>query len=401
MDGKRVLLVISGGIAAYKSLDLIRRLRECGVCVRTVMTESATHLVAPLAVAALSEDRVVTDMWALTPEGEIGHIRLARDPDLVVVAPATANLLAKMAHGIADDLASTLLLATDRPVLVAPAMNVVMWEKPVTQENMAALRARGVHQVGPGIGTMACKESGAGRMAEVSEIVAAIKAILSPARPLAGVRALVTSGPTFEPLDPVRYLGNRSSGKQGHAIAGALAELGAEVTLVSGPVALVDPPGVRVVRVETALEMLAACESVVAVDVVVCAAAVADWRPHVAAEHKHKKDGPGPPALVLVENPDILATLSRPGARRPRLVIGFAAETSDLEANARAKLVRKGCDWILANDVSPGSGTFGGDSNTVALVTSGGIERWPRLSKTAVARRLAQSIAARLQDRHD
>lgn len=401
IDGKRILLVISGGIAAYKSLDLIRRLRERGVAVRTVMTEGATHLVTPLSVAALSEDRVVTDMWALTPEGEIGHIRLAREPDLVVVAPATANLLAKMAHGIADDLASTLLLATDRPVLVAPAMNVVMWEKPVTQGNMATLRARGVHQAGPGIGAMACKESGAGRMADVAEILAAIEAILSPAQALAGMRVLVTSGPTFEPLDPVRFVGNRSSGKQGHAIAQAFAEQGAEVTLVSGPVAVPDPPGVRVVHVETAREMLAACESALPVDVAVCAAAVADWRPSEVSAHKRKKDGAGTPAITLVENPDILATLAIAGERRPRLVVGFAAETADLEANARAKLARKGCDWILANDVSAGSETFGGDTNTVALVTAAGIEPWPTASKVAIARRLVELIAAGLQDRHD
>ncbi|MGV8040058.1 MAG: bifunctional phosphopantothenoylcysteine decarboxylase/phosphopantothenate--cysteine ligase CoaBC [Thermoanaerobaculaceae bacterium] len=397
LEGKRVLLVISGGIAAYKSLDLIRRLRERGVEVRTVMTEGATHLVTPLSVAALSENRVATDMWALTPEGEIGHIRLARDPDLVVVAPATANLLAKMAHGIADDLASTLLLATDRPVLVAPAMNVVMWEKPVTQGNMATLRARGVHQVGPGVGAMACKESGAGRMAEVSEILAAVEAILAPAKPLAGVRALVTSGPTFEPIDPVRFVGNRSSGKQGHAVAAALAELGAEVTLVSGPVAVSDPPGVRTVHVGTAREMLAACEAALPVDVAVCAAAVADWRPAEVSAHKRKKDGRAAPTITLVENPDILATLSFPGERRPRLVVGFAAETEDLEGNARTKRRRKGCDWLVANDVSPGSETFGGERNTVLLVTSEGLERWPTMDKAEVARRLAERVAGHLQ----
>lgn len=397
LEGKRVLLVISGGIAAYKSLDLIRRLRERGVEVRTVMTEGATHLVTPLSVAALSENRVATDLWALTPEGEIGHIRLARDPDLVVVAPATANLLAKMAHGIADDLASTLLLATDRPVLVAPAMNVVMWEKPVTQANMATLRARGVHVVGPGVGTMACKESGAGRMAEVAEIVAAVEGILGAPRLLAGVRALVTSGPTHEPLDPVRFLGNRSSGKQGHAIAAELARLGAEVALVSGPVALADPPAVRTVHVETAREMLAACLDALPADVAVCAAAVADWRPEQVAEHKRKKDGRAPKAIELVENPDILATLAGAADRRPRLVVGFAAETEDIEGNARAKLRRKGCDWIVANDVSAGSGTFGSDANTVLVVTAEGLERWPTLDKAEVARRLAARIAEHLR----
>jgi len=397
LEGKRILLVISGGIAAYKSLDLIRRLRERGVEVRTVMTEGATHLVTPLAVAALSENRVATDLWALTPDGELGHIRLARDPDLVVVAPATANLLAKMAHGIADDLASTLLLATDRPVLVAPAMNVVMWEKPVTQANMATLRERGVRQVGPGFGPMACKESGAGRMAEVAEIVAAIETFLVPARPLAGVRALVTSGPTFEPIDPVRFIGNRSSGKQGHAVAAALAEAGAEVTLVSGPVALPDPSGLRTVHVETARDMLAACEAALPVDVAVCAAAVADWRPAEVAAHKHKKDGGSAPDIALVENPDILATLSSAGERRPRLVVGFAAETADLEANARAKRYRKGCDWIVANDVSPEKGTFGGDRNTVLLVTADGLERWPTMDKAEVARRLVERVVDHLR----
>lgn len=397
LEGKRVLLVISGGIAAYKSLDLIRRLRERGVEVRTVMTEGATHLVTPLSVAALSENRVATDMWALTPEGEIGHIRLARDPDLVLVAPATANLLAKMAHGIADDLASTLLLATDRPVLVAPAMNVVMWEKAVTQANMAALRARGVHVVGPGVGVMACKESGAGRMAEVAEIVSAVEGILGAPRLLAGVRALVTSGPTHEPLDPVRFLGNRSSGKQGHAIAAALGEHGAEVTLVSGPVALADPPGILTVHVETAREMLAACLDALPADVAVCAAAVADWRPDQVSEHKRKKDGHAPAAIALVENPDILATLAEAADRRPRLVVGFAAETDDLEGHARAKLARKGCDWIVANDVSAGSVTFGGDTNTVLLVTAEGLERWPTMGKFEVARRLAVRIGERLR----
>jgi phosphopantothenoylcysteine decarboxylase / phosphopantothenate---cysteine ligase len=393
LEGKRVLLVISGGIAAYKSLDLIRRLRERGAAVRTVMTEGATHLVTPLSVAALSESAVATDLWQLTGEGEIGHIRLARDPDIVVVAPATANLLAKMAHGIADDLASTLLLATDRPVLVAPAMNVVMWSKQVTQANVATLLSRGVSVVGPGVGAMACKESGAGRMAEVAEIVAAVEALVAPARPLAGVRALVTSGPTHEPIDPVRFIGNRSSGKQGHAVAAALAHAGAEVTLVSGPVSLSDPVGVSVVHVETAAEMLSACLAALPVDVAVCAAAVADWRVADQAPSKLKK-GAGPaPTLALVENPDILATLAGPGERRPRLVVGFAAETSDVADNARSKRARKGCDWVVANDVSPATGTFGGERNTVLVVTSEGVEAWPTMSKAEVAERLVARIA--------
>jgi phosphopantothenoylcysteine decarboxylase / phosphopantothenate---cysteine ligase len=396
LEGKRVLLVISGGIAAYKSLDLIRRLRERGVTVRAVMTEGATHLVTPLSVAALAESAVSTDMWQLTGEGEIGHIRLARDADLVVVAPATANILAKMAHGIADDLASTLLLATDRPVLVAPAMNVVMWEKAVTQANVATLVSRGVRVVGPGVGAMACKEVGAGRMAEVAEIVAAAEAMLLPARPLTGYRALVTSGPTLEPIDPVRFIGNRSSGKQGHAVAAALAGAGADVTLVSGPVALADPAGVLVVHVETAEEMLAACLAALPVDVAVCAAAVADWRVAEQAPGKIKKSGGPAPVIELVENPDILATLAAPGEHRPRLVVGFAAETGEVEGNARAKLARKRCDWVVANDVSPGSGTFGGESNTVLLVTTAGVDSWPTLGKAEVAERLTARIAETL-----
>ena len=398
LEDKRVLLVITGGIAAYKSLDLIRRLRERGVEVRTVMTEGATHLVTPLSVAALSENRVATDMWALTPEGEIGHIRLARDPDLVVVAPATANLLAKMAHGIADDLASTLLLATDKPVLVAPAMNVVMWEKPVTQANLATLRSRGVHVVGPGVGAMACKESGAGRMAEVAEIVAAVEGDPGGSAALAGVRALVTSGPTHEPLDPVRFLGNRSSGKQGHAIAAALARArrrrdpgvrpgGAPRPAERPARSTSRPPGRCWRRARPRCRWTSPC-------------APPPWptggRPRWPTS-KRKKDGGPVPAIALVENPDILATLSRPGDRRPRLVVGFAAETDDLEGHARAKLARKGCDWIVANDVSAGSGTFGGEANTVLLVTAGGLERWPTLSKAEVARRLAERVAKHLR----
>ncbi len=396
MQGKKVLLVISGGIAAYKSLDLIRRLKERGAEVECVLTESATHLVTPLSVAALSGAEVHTELFSLTSEQKIGHIRLAREADLVVVAPATANLLAKMALGLADDLASTLLLATDRPILVAPAMNVVMWEHPATQANLATLLARGVHQVGPGQGEMACGEVGAGRMAEVAAIVKAAEAILEPARELAGRRALVTSGPTHERIDPVRFLGNRSSGKQGHAIAAALAGAGAEVTLVAGPVSLPDPAGVEVVHVETAVEMLAACEKALPVDVAVCAAAVADWRPSTELGAKLKKGAGAPPTLELVENPDILATLAAPGPSRPTLVVGFAAETGDLEAHARAKLEKKGCDLLLANDVSAGTRTFGGDRNTVLLVTRDGVEPWPELSKAEVAERLTRRIVAAL-----
>jgi phosphopantothenoylcysteine decarboxylase/phosphopantothenate--cysteine ligase len=324
----------------------------------------------------------------------MSHIRASRESDLLVVAPATANLIAKMAHGLADDLASTLLLASDKPILVAPAMNVVMWSHPATQANLDVLRSRGVHQVGPGKGELACGEEGAGRMAEVAEIVSAVVATLSGDGPLAGRRALVTSGPTFEPIDPVRFIGNRSSGKQGHAIAQALARLGADVTLVSGPVSLDDPAGVTVVKVETALQMLAACQAALPADIAVCAAAVADWRVASPAPEKTKKaDGVPPPAISLVPNPDILATLAASGPQRPRLVVGFAAETTDMIAHAKAKLARKGCDLILANDVSAGSETFGGDANQVSLVDARGVEAWPPLTKSAVADRLAARIA--------
>ncbi|HOC44904.1 MAG TPA: bifunctional phosphopantothenoylcysteine decarboxylase/phosphopantothenate--cysteine ligase CoaBC [Thermoanaerobaculales bacterium] len=395
MDGKRILLVISGGIAAYKSLDLIRRLREQGVAVRCILTEAASHLVTPLSVAALSEERVYQDLFSLTDETEIGHIRLSREADLVVVAPATANILAKMAAGIADDLATTALLAADAPILVAPAMNVVMWEHPATRRNLALLVERGVHVVGPASGELACGETGAGRMAEPADILAAVAALLARSGALAGRRALVTSGPTFEPIDPVRFLGNRSSGRQGHAIAAALATLGADTVLVSGPTALPDPPGVTVRRVETAREMLAACLAELPADVAVCAAAVADWRVASPLEHKLKKAGGRPPALRLVENPDIVAAIAAADAR-PRLVVGFAAETEDVVGNAAAKRQAKGCDWILANDVAPGSGVLGGDRNTVHLVTAAGVEPWPTLTKDEVARRLAERIAGSL-----
>ncbi len=395
VEGKRILLVISGGIAAYKSLDLIRRLRERGLDVRCVLTEHATHLVSPLAAAALSESPVHVELFSLTDESRIGHIRLVREADVVVVAPATANILAKMAAGIADDLATTALLAADCPIVVAPAMNVMMWRHPATRRNVAVLEQRGVIRVGPAAGDLACGEEGEGRMIEPADIVRAVVGTLEPERPLDGRRALVTSGPTHEPIDPVRFLGNRSSGKQGHAIATALAALGADTVLVSGPTALPDPPGVEVRRVETAEEMLATCRSSLPVDVAVCAAAVADWRVESAADAKLKKTEGGPPVLRLTENPDILATLSR-SEQRPLLVVGFAAETEDLLTNARAKLDAKGCDWIVANDVSAGSGTFGGDVNVVHLVTAGGISSWPQLSKHDVARRLAAAIAEHL-----
>jgi len=398
LSGKRVLLIVSGGIAAYKALELIRLLRGAGCGVTCVATRAAEQFVTPLSLQALSETKVYTDLFSLTDESEMGHIQLSRSADLLVVAPASADLLARMAAGMADDLASTVLLATDKPVLVAPAMNVRMWEHPATQANMALLRRRGVAVVGPDEGAMACNEYGFCRLAEPPVIRDAIAGLLAPhAQPLAGRHALVTSGPTHEPIDPVRYIANRSSGRQGHAIAAALAGLGARVTLVSGPVGVPDPPGVTLRRVETAAEMLAACRSALPADVAVCAAAVADWRVANAAHGKIKKQpGQEAPTLALVPNPDILATLSAPGPERPRLVIGFAAETDDLLDNAAAKLARKGCDWIVANDVSPETGIMGGTENVVHLVTAAGIEHWPRLSKQAVADKLAERIAKAL-----
>jgi phosphopantothenoylcysteine decarboxylase/phosphopantothenate--cysteine ligase len=397
LRSKRILLVIAGGIAAYKSLELIRRLRDAGAGVRCILTRAAQNFVTPLAVSTLSRERVFTELFSLTDEQEIGHIRLARDCDLVVVAPATADLIARAALGLADDLATTVLLASDRPLLLAPAMNHVMWAAPATQAHIATLTARGATLVGPESGALAEGETGIGRMAEPAAILAAIAARLGGAGPLAGRHALVTSGPTHEPIDPVRYIANRSSGKQGHAIAAALAALGARTTLVSGPTRLADPPGVGVVRVETAREMLAACRAALPADIAVCAAAVADWRVDGAAPRKLKKtaDAP-PPALALTANPDILATLAEPGPTRPRLVIGFAAETDDLLANAAAKRARKRCDWILANDVSPGTTTFGGDDNRVHVLDAAGTETWPRLGKDEIARRLAARIAAAL-----
>jgi len=392
LAGKRVLIVIGGGIAAYKCLELIRRLREAKAAVRCVLTAAAKQFVTPLSVGTLSRERVYDDLFDLTAEHEIGHIRLARDCDLVVVAPATADLLAKMALGLANDLASTVLLATDKPILVAPAMNHVMWGNAATQANIAALAARGISAVGPEAGELAEGEIGIGRMSEPAALLAAIEKRLGSDAPLAGKRALVTSGPTFEPIDPVRYIANRSSGKQGHAIAAALAALGAETTLVSGPTRLADPPGCRVVRIETAQQMLAAALAALPADIAVCAAAVADWRPAQAGTEKLKKDGAAPPALLLAENPDILATLAR-HQNRPRLVVGFAAETENLLAHAHAKRLRKGCDWIVANDVSVGSDVFGGDSNIVHILDAAGTESWPAMAKTGIAARLAKRIA--------
>jgi phosphopantothenoylcysteine decarboxylase/phosphopantothenate--cysteine ligase len=397
LKGKRILLIVAGGIAAFKSLELIRRLREHGASVRCVLTEAGAKFVTPLSLQALSEDRVYSDMFSLTDESEMGHIQLSRDSDLLVVAPATANILARMASGLADDLASTVLLATDKSVLAAPAMNVRMWTHAATVANVETLKTRGITFIGPNDGAMACNEYGPGRMSEPEEIVAAIEVLLTKERPLAGKRALVTSGPTREAIDPVRYISNHSSGKQGHAIAAALARLGAEVTLVSGPVAVADPAGVKVVKIDSADEMLAACLKAGAVDVAVCAAAVADWKAAKPASAKiKKKPGAAPPALELAPNPDILATLSRPGPQRPVLVVGFAAETENLVANAIDKRTRKGCDWIVANDVSTAAGTFGGERNTVHLISAEGVEDWPTMAKDDVALRLAGRIALQL-----
>jgi len=408
LRGRSVLLVIAGGIAAYKCLDLIRRLREKGARVRCILTRAGAGFVTPLSVETLSGEPLHSDTLALSEDSEIAHISLGQEADIVVVAPATADIMAKMAHGIADDLATATLLAAERPVLAAPAMNTRMWQHPATMRNRARLEADGVRFVGPGEGPLAEGESGPGRMAEVAEIVAAICALLAGGRPrpLAGLRVLVTSGPTHEPIDPVRFIGNRSSGKQGHAIAAACAGAGADVLLVSGPVAEAAPAGVETVRIETADEMLAACERGLPVDIAICAAAVADWRAAAPRAHKLKKprggEGGGPPALELAENPDILARLGAPGPARPRLVVGFAAETEDLEANAAAKLAAKGCDWILANEVAAESGVFGGDDNLVHLLARTGegeapaVERWPRMSKAEVAARLVERIAQAL-----
>ena len=395
LTDKRILLIIGGGIAAYKSLLLIRQLRTAGAAVTPVLTKAGAEFVTPLSVAALAGEKVYTALFDLTDEAEMGHIQLSRVADLIVVAPATADLMAKMAGGRADDLASTLLLATDTPVLIAPAMNVRMWQHPATQRNLAQLLADGVKIIGPNAGEMACGEYGPGRMAEPNEIFAAITAALT-AGPLTGKHLLVTSGPTHEPIDPVRYIANRSSGAQGTALAAALRDLGAEVTFVTGPATVPPPAGVRVVRVETAQQMQAAVAQALPVDAAVMAAAVADWRVANASGHKMKKDAQGKtPALEFAENPDILAGLSK-GAQRPALVVGFAAETENVVAYATAKRLRKGCDWIVANDVSPGTGIMGGSENAVTLITETGAESWPRMAKDDVARRLALRIAEAL-----
>jgi phosphopantothenoylcysteine decarboxylase / phosphopantothenate---cysteine ligase len=392
----RILLIIGGGIAAYKALELIRLLRGAGAAVTPVLTRAGTEFVTPLSVSALAGEKVYTDLFDLTDEAEMGHIQLSRVADLIVVAPATADLIAKMAQGRADDLASTLLLATDTPVLLAPAMNVRMWQHPATQRNLAQVQADGARLVGPDVGDMACGEYGPGRLAEPAAIMAAVRAALT-AGPLTGRHVLVTSGPTQEPIDPVRYIANRSSGAQGTAIAAALRDLGARVTFVTGPASVPPPMGVAVVRVETALQMQAAVQAALPADAAVMAAAVADWRVANAADRKMKKDGSGKaPALEFAENPDILAEVSKPSPQRPKLVVGFAAETDHVTDHATAKRARKGCDWIVANDVSPGTGIMGGTENAVTLITAAGAEDWPRLPKDEVARRLAARIAEAL-----
>ncbi|WP_158809959.1 bifunctional phosphopantothenoylcysteine decarboxylase/phosphopantothenate--cysteine ligase CoaBC [Beijerinckia sp. L45] len=408
LTNKRILLVVGGGIAAYKALDLVRRLRERGATVRPVMTAGAKAFVTPLSLSSLAGAEVHEDLFSLTDEAEMGHIELSRAADLVVVAPATANLLAKMAAGLADDLASTLLLATDKRTLVAPAMNLRMWLHPATQRNVATLRADGVLFCGPDDGAMACGEFGPGRMSEPLAIVAAIEAALAAdttiplpgitgqPRPLAGRRVVVTSGPTHEPIDPVRFIANRSSGKQGHAIASAAAQAGAEVILVSGPVTIPDPPGVSLRRVETARDMLAAVDAALPADIFIAAAAVADWRVDAVAPEKLKKNGGGAPVMTFAENPDILASVAARNHDRPALVVGFAAETEKLLDHARAKLARKRCDLIVLNDVGACTGTFGGEDNEVTILTAEETIPWPRLSKVEIATRLIALLADRL-----
>lgn len=399
VSDKRVLLIVGGGIAAYKCLELVRLLRKSGIAVRCILTKGGEAFVTPLSLAALSEDRVYQELFSLTDEAEMGHIQLSRSADLVVVAPATADLMARAANGLANDLATTTLLATDKPVLMAPAMNVRMWNHPATQRNVATLAGDGISFVGPDEGAMACGEFGLGRMAEPAAIFVAIMERFTQEQvfdlPLKGRRALVTAGPTVEPIDPVRLITNRSSGKQGFAIAQALSALGAEVTLVAGPVALPTPPGVRRIDVETAIQMQAACQAALPADVAICVAAVADWRPAEKGTLKIKKGPDGPPAINLIENPDILAGLASSGPNRPKLVIGFAAETNDVEAHARAKLTKKGCDWVIANDVTQ-PGVMGGEDNTVMLVTHEGTERWEKSHKSDVAKLIAARIAKAL-----
>ena len=409
---KRVLLIVSGGIAAYKSLDLVRNLKNAGIAIRCILTPGGAQFVTTLSLATLSEDNVYEDLFSVTDQGGIGHIELSRDADLLVVAPATADILAKMRAGIADDLATAVLLATDKPVLIAPAMNIRMWEHGATQENLAVLRARGVNVIGPEEGDMACGEYGMGRMSEPDTITNAIKKLFQGMnsrdaaincnrnQKLAGKKALVTSGPTHEPLDPVRYIANRSSGRQGHAIAAALAQQGADTVMISGPTNLSNPIGVTVHRVGSAVEMLEACKRELPADIVVCAAAVADWRALHPTDEKIKKNGVVA-TLELTENPDILSSLSQSKSNRPRLVVGFAAETGSVVDKALDKLARKKCDWMIANDVSVGTKTFGGANNTVHIVDQNGIESWPEMSKESIGERLADRIADHLNTDHD
>jgi phosphopantothenoylcysteine decarboxylase/phosphopantothenate--cysteine ligase len=396
LAGKSVLLIIGGGIAAYKTHELVRLLKTRGAVVRIILSKAAEQFVTPLSLASLSGEKVYTSLFSLTDEVEMGHIQLSRAADLLIVAPATADLMAKMANGLADDLASTALLATDKRVLIAPAMNVRMWRHPATQRNAETLRRDGVSQVGPNDGEMACGEFGPGRMAEPNEILAAIIDLLKPrSQPLTGKKVVITAGPTREPIDPVRFISNHSSGKQGYAIAKAAVELGAETILISGPVSLPIPSGVQVMPVETAQEMLEICEGEMPADIAIFTAAVADWRVASEAPEKLKKTSDAAPSLTLTENPDILATISR-SAKRPHVVVGFAAETGNVTENASQKLKKKGCDLIVANDVSKGSGVFGGERNTVQLVSAAGVEDWPQMSKDEVARKLIERLAQML-----
>jgi phosphopantothenoylcysteine decarboxylase/phosphopantothenate--cysteine ligase len=395
MDGIRILLIVSGGIAAYKSPDLVRRLREQGSRVRCLLTHGGAEFVTALALQAVSEETVYQNLFSLTEENEMGHIRLSREADIILIAPATANIIAKIAHGIADDLATTALLASDKPVIIAPAMNHQMWNHPATQNNLTILKARDITIIGPEEGKMACGEFGVGRMSEPQDILTRLEFFFAANKPLKGKHALITSGPTFEAIDPVRFIGNRSSGKQGHAIAHALEALGCKTTLISGPTQQPDPAGVSVIRVESAGEMLSACEASLPADIAICAAAVSDWRVESKAGSKIRKAASAaPPNLKLIENPDILATISKLRNKRPSLVIGFSAETDDVISNATSKREHKQCDWIIANDVSPSTGIFNGDTNQIHLITSDGVEDWPKMTKLAVGQKLGKRIVA-------
>lgn len=394
LSNKRILLIISGGIAAYKSLELIRLLKKDGASVRCILTNGGAQFVTPLSVASLSGEQVYTDLWSLKDETEMGHIRLSREADLVVVAPASADIMAKMAHGMANDLATTTLLATDKPVMVCPAMNQMMWAHAATQANAETLKGRGITFVGPASGDMACGETGEGRLIEPDQILAAIQDFFLSGKPLAGLTALVTAGPTYEAIDPVRFIGNRSSGKQGYAIAESLRDLGASVTLVSGPTALSDPQGIKTIRTENASDMLEICQNQLPCDIAVCAAAVADWTAATPSKTKMKKGEADTSTLALTKTQDILATLSAPSPKRPNLVIGFAAETDNVADYARAKLAKKGCDWIIANPVDDGNPVFGSDLNQVYFITSTATEEWPKASKQDVARKLGERIAS-------